>query len=87
MTNPTSNIYFKKFCENLEALGLTYEEVKRDYKYSGGTKGAHLITIISTPEIDKFDLEFFFEKMEMFKKKVGATRPFALRSKITYLSM
>jgi len=46
-----------------------------------------LITIISTPEIDKFDLEFFFEKMEMFKKKVGATRPFALRSKITYLSM
>jgi hypothetical protein len=41
MTNQTNNIYFKKFCENLEALGLTYEEVKRDYKYSGGTKGAH----------------------------------------------
>ena len=36
-----TNIYFKKFCENLALLGLTYDEVKRDYKYSGGTKGAH----------------------------------------------
>jgi hypothetical protein len=36
MTNQINNKYFKKFCENLEALGLTYEEVERDYKYSGG---------------------------------------------------
>ncbi len=36
MTNQINNKYFKRFCENLEALGLTYEEVERDYKYSGG---------------------------------------------------
>jgi len=36
MTNQINNKYFKKFCENLEELGLTYEEVERDYKYSGG---------------------------------------------------
>ena len=36
-----NNVYFKKFCDNLLLLGLTYDEVKRDYKYSGGTKGAH----------------------------------------------
>ena len=41
MTTQINNIYFKNFCKNLEALGLTYEEVKRDYKYSGGTKGRH----------------------------------------------
>ena len=37
LTNP----YFRNFCDNLEALGLTYAEVKRDYKYSGGSKGRH----------------------------------------------
>jgi len=36
MSKQINNIYFKRFCENLEALGLTYEEVERDYKYSGG---------------------------------------------------
>jgi hypothetical protein len=41
MTNQINNIYFKNFCKNLEELGLTYEEVKRDYKYSGGSKGSH----------------------------------------------
>ena len=41
MTSQINNIYFKNFCKNLEALGLTYEEVKRDYKYSGGSKGPH----------------------------------------------
>ena len=41
MTNQINNAYFKNFCKNLEALGLTYEEVKQDYKYSGGSKGSH----------------------------------------------
>jgi hypothetical protein len=37
----SKNIYFRNFCDNLDALGLTYAEVKRDYKYSGGTNGPH----------------------------------------------
>jgi len=36
MTTKMNSKYFKRFCEALEELGLTYEEIKRDYKYSGG---------------------------------------------------
>lgn len=39
MTSQINNAYFKNFCRNLEVLGLTYEEVHRDYKYSGGRGG------------------------------------------------
>ena len=37
----SKNAYFRNFCDGLDSLGLTYAEVKRDYKYSGGTKGRH----------------------------------------------
>jgi hypothetical protein len=30
------NIYFRNFCESLDCFGLTYEEVKNNYVYSGG---------------------------------------------------
>ena len=39
MSKQINNKYFKKLCENLELLGLNYEDVKRDYRYSGGCNG------------------------------------------------
>jgi hypothetical protein len=39
MSNTTNNKYFNRFCEALIERGLTYEEVQRDYKYSGGSCG------------------------------------------------
>ena len=40
-TTRSNNTYFKNLCKNLEAMGLSYEEVSKDYKYSGGTKDRH----------------------------------------------
>jgi len=40
-TTKTNSTYFKNLCKNLEAMGLSYEEVSKNYKYSGGTKGSH----------------------------------------------
>ena len=37
----TINIYFKNLCKNLEALGLNYESVSQEYKYSGGSNDHH----------------------------------------------
>lgn len=34
----SKNIYLENFCKSLEALGLTYDEVVKNYKYSGGNR-------------------------------------------------
>ena len=37
----SNNKYFKHLCENLESLGLNSEDVKQNYRYSGGNEGRH----------------------------------------------
>ena len=41
MKRPSTELT-RKFIQGLEAHGLTYEEVKQNWKYAGGNMGSHL---------------------------------------------
>ena len=63
-TNNKNNVYFRNFCENLEKLGLSYEEVERDYKYSGGNLDDDDYETISEDSEDDADYETISEDSE-----------------------